>query len=169
MADKSHRICQHYRSEIFQIAGKVGSSVTKQLIGGIHLRSGQTIEQRRLAGSGVANSDTAGISARRRPRRACSRWLRTVSRRCRICRMRDGRRSVSSCVFTRTRRPIPPFCRSGGSKPHQPRAHMIKLRQFDLQLAFIRCVHAGQKLSRIRPVRSSTRHSKARSKVCAPG
>ncbi len=80
-------------------------------------------------------------------------------------RARSSRRSVSSWVSPGPRRPIPPFCRSRWVQPRTRRVLMCcSWASSTCSLpSWVRARWA--KMSRIRPVRSSTRHSSSRSRL----
>lgn len=80
-------------------------------------------------------------------------------------RTRSRRRSVSSWVSPGPRRPIPPFCRSRWVQPRTSRVLMCSsCASSTCNLpSWVRARWA--KMSRISPVRSSTRHSNARSRL----
>ena len=113
-------------------------------------------------------SETVGTSALIRDCRPCSRCFSTLSGRDCICtmRLRNKRRSVSSWVSPGPRKPIPPFCLSKvGPATHPARSQMAQLRQRSTcnLPSWVRARWA--KISKIRPVRSITRHSHKRSEL----
>ena len=112
-------------------------------------------------------SETVGTSALIRDCRPCSRCFSTLSRRDCICtmRLRNKRRSVSSWVSPGPRKPIPPFCLSRWVQPRTRRvARWRSCASSTCNLpSWVRARWA--KISKIRPVRSITRHSHKRSRL----
>ena len=80
-------------------------------------------------------------------------------------RSRSRRRSVSSCVSPGPRRPIPPFWRSRWVQPRTRRVDMCRSCASST-CSLPSCERARcAKMSRISPVRSSTRQPSARSRL----
>ncbi len=95
----------------------------EQLVCRIHLRFGDVVKQRRLAGVGIThqrNRWDIGFRAGATPLFTLLFNL-LKARRIWVIRLRNKRRSVSSWVSPGPRKPIPPFVVQGGSS-HAPDA-----------------------------------------------
>ncbi len=111
-------------------------------------------------------------AARRRVRPCVARWRSTCERRSFSARTRSPRRrrSVSSCFSPGPRRPMPPFCRSRWVQPPTRRVSWC-LTCASSTWSLPSALRARRaKMSRMRLVRSTTRHSSRRSRLrcCAP-
>ena len=120
----------------------VGIERGEQLVGGVRVGAGERVEQRRLAGVGVADQRDArqfAAHARAAHLRALHFDLLQARAAAASTRFCSRRRSVSSCVSPGPRRPIePPRWRSRWVQPRTRRVAMcLQLREFDLQLAFV--------------------------------
>ena len=115
----------------------------EQQVLGEHVGAGQAVEQRRLAGVGVADQRHRRQARLARGRRGCTARVRRTPSRSRLMRtMRSPirRRSISIWISPGPpRKPKPPRWRSKmGPGPHQPAALVVERGQLDLQAAFMR-------------------------------
>ena len=168
VANKPYGICKYGFTDICNVnTPQRRVEGGKQLVCRVDPRFGDAIEKGRFTGVGIShqrNSRNVGFDTRLPP---LLTLLFNLSRRDCICtmRLRNKRRSVSSWVSPGPRKPIPPFCLSRWVQPRTRRvARWRSCASSTCNLpSWVRARWA--KISKIRPVRSITRHSHKRSRL----
>ncbi|MNN21582.1 hypothetical protein D3C81_1349110 [compost metagenome] len=141
VANEAHGVGQHDRTQVVQLKpaqGRVEGS--EQLVGGVDLGLGQGVEQRGLAGVGVTHQrDRRNLRAATPTTGLLALAADFFQARLDLTQAHPQQTAVGFQLgFTRAAQADTTLLSlKVGPAAHQPRAHVLELGQFDLQLAFM--------------------------------